>query len=210
DRQGKFDPFVRAQFAAPAQQLGWESRASDTDEQKALRAGLLEILGTAGDAEAIAASRKLVNEYMRDARSVDGTLIGSAFTVVTENGDQELYERFQKALNESKSTDDYYHYLYALAAFRQPEFVSRTLGLIDQDKIRQQDYPRFFGALLANPATRDAAWKYLKDHWDSLAQKVTSFGGAGAVSALGNACTTEMRDGIKQFFANHHAPGAER
>jgi hypothetical protein len=43
-----------------------------------------------------------------------------------------------------------------------------------------------------------------------LAQKVTSFGGAGAISALGSACSPEMRDDVKQFFASHHAPGAER
>ena len=210
DRQRKYEAFVLAQFAMPAQRLGWESRDTDTDEQKALRASLLEILGTAGDASAIAASRRLVDQYMRDPSSVDGTLIGNAFTVAVENGDQALYDRFQKTLNDSRSSDEYYHYLYALAAFRQPEFVSGTLALIDQGKIRQQDYPRFFGALLANPATRDAAWKYLKDHWDNLAQKVTSFGGAGAVSALGNACTVGMRDDVKQFFASHPAPGAER
>jgi len=32
----------------------------------------------------------------------------------------------------------------------------------------------------------------------------------GAVSALGGFCSTEKRDEIKQFFAVHRAPGAER
>jgi aminopeptidase N len=82
--------------------------------------------------------------------------------------------------------------------------------LLDQHKVRQQDYPRFFGALLSNPAARSSAWEYLKDHWTDLAQKVTSFGGNGAVSALGNACSAEMREDVKQFFATHPAPGAER
>jgi aminopeptidase N/puromycin-sensitive aminopeptidase len=50
----------------------------------------------------------------------------------------------------------------------------------------------------------------LKAHWTDLAQKVTSFGGNGAVSALGNACSAEMQQDVKQFFAAHAAPGAQR
>jgi puromycin-sensitive aminopeptidase len=88
--------------------------------------------------------------------------------------------------------------------------LERTISLISQGKVRQQDYPRFFGALLANPASRDVAWKYLKDKWTDVAQRVTSFGGAGAVSALGNACSVEMHDDVKQFFTDHPAPGAQR
>ena len=51
----------------------------------------------------------------------------------------------------------------------------RTLALIDQGKIRQQDYVRIFPALLADSPAREIAWDYLKAHWDSLAEKVTSF-----------------------------------
>ena len=35
-------------------------------------------------------------------------------------------------------------------------------------------------------------------------------GNAFAVSALGGFCSIEKRDEIKQFFATHRAPGAER
>lgn len=210
EQRAKFDQFVRDQFAAPARQVGWESTKTDSDERKALRASLLEILGDANDPTVIAAARKLVTQYMSDPVSVDGTVIGNAFTIAAHTGDQALYERFTQAFNESKSTDQYYHYLFALTDFQQPALVDRTLLLADEGKVRQQDYPRFFSALLANPASRQAAWKYLKEHWSDLAPKVTSFGGAGAISALGNACSTEMHDDIEHFFADHPAPGAQR
>ncbi len=208
--RAKFDQFVRDQFGAAARRVGWETNKTDTDEQKALRASLLEILGDAGDPNAIATARKLVTQYMSDPASVDGTVIGDAFTVAAHTGDAALYDRFTQAFNESKSTDQYYHYLFALADFQQPELLNRTISLVDQGKVREQDYPRFFSALLANLASRDAAWKYLKEHWNDLAPKVTSFGGAGAISALGNACSAEMHDDIEHFFADHPAPGAQR
>jgi puromycin-sensitive aminopeptidase len=210
EQRAKFDAFVRDQFGAAARRVGWESTKTDTDEQKALRASLLEILGDADDPNAIATARKLVIQYMNDPASVDGTVIGNAFTVAAHTGDPALYDRFTKAFNESKSTDQYYHYLFALADFQQPELLNRTISLVNQGKVREQDYPRFFSALLANPASRDAAWKYLKEHWNDLAPKVTSFGGAGAISALGNACSAEMHDNVERFFADHPAPGAQR
>jgi aminopeptidase N len=206
----QYEDFVRQQFEPLAKQLGWTSRSSDTDEQRALRATLLDTLGSARDEEAVATARKLVEQYMHNPSSVDGTISGSAFTVAAEKGDEALYQQFFKALDASKSSDEYYHYLYALTDFRQPDLLARTIQLVDEGKVRQQDYPRFFGALLSNPAARDQAWQYLKSHWDEMSQKVTSFGGAGAVSALGNACSVEMRDDVRQFFADHPAPGAQR
>ena len=210
EEQGAYDTFLRAQFAPLAKQLGWTPRPADTDEQKALRATLLETLGSAGDEDAIASSRKLVEQYMKAPASVDATISGSAFSVAAENGDEALYNRLFDALAASRTSDEYYHYLFALTEFREPPLVERSLELLEKGRIRQQDYPRFFGVLLSNPAAREPAWKYLKAHWSDLSQKVTSFGGAGAVSALGNACTPEMRDDVRQFFSDHPAPGAQR
>jgi aminopeptidase N len=208
--QAKYDEFLQKQFGTLAQQLGWSARTNDTDEQKALRATLLEALGTANDRDAINNANRLVEQYRENPSSVDATLIGSGFAVAAENGDEALYQRLTDAMRASKSSDEYYHYLYALTDFRQPALLRQTLQLVDEGKIRQQDYPRFFGALLSNPAGRDAAWQYLKSHWDDISQKVTSFGGAGAVTALGNACSAEMRDDVRQFFVDHPAPGAQR
>src|SRR6185437_4784500 len=210
DKQSKYDAFVRRQFGQAAEQVGWDPKPSDSDETKALRASLLEIMGSAEDQQAITLARKLVDQYMADPGSVDGTVIGDAFTVSASHGDEALYVRFTDELSKAKSTDEYYHYLYALADFHQPELLERSIALVDTGKVRQQDYPRFFSALLSNDAARDAAWKYLKGHWSDLAAKVTSFGGAGAISALGNACTLEMHDDVQQFFQTHPAPGAQR
>jgi aminopeptidase N len=121
-----------------------------------------------------------------------------------------LYQTLTAALGKAKSTDEYYNYLFALTGFRRPELVQRTLQLVTEGKVRQQDYPAFFAAMLANPVSRSAAWSYLKSHWNELAEKVTSFGGRGAVSALGNFCSVQEKDDVKQFFATHRAPGAQR
>jgi aminopeptidase N len=208
--QKKYRELVAQQFAPLAKEVGWNASANDSDDQKALRASLLEILGSAGDPEAVAAAKKIAQSYIKDPTSVEGTIVGPALAVAAENGDAALYEQFVQGMASARTTEDYYHFLFALTSFRQPELAQRTLALIDQGKIRQQDYVRIFPALLAESPAREIAWDYLKAHWDSLAEKVTTFGGSGAVSALGGFCSIEKRDEIKQFFASHRAPGAER
>jgi aminopeptidase N/puromycin-sensitive aminopeptidase len=208
--QKKYRELVRQQFAPLAKEVSWNANANDNDEQKALRASLLGILGSAGDPDAVTAAQKMAQAYIKDPGSVEGTIIGPALAVAAENGDAALYDQFAQAMANARNTEDYYHFLFALTSFRQPELAQRTLALIDQGKIRQQDYVRIFPALLSESPAREIAWDYLKAHWDTLAEKVTTFGGGGAVSALGGFCSIEKRDEIKQFFATHRAPGAER
>lgn len=208
--KAKYDEIIRRQFAPLAKEVGWSSSASDTDDQKIQRANLLGILGFAGDPEAVAEAQKIAQAYIKDPGSVEGTIIGPALSVSAVNGDAALYDQFADRMEHANNTDEYYHFLYALTAFRRPELARRTLALVDQKKIRQQDYTALFSALLAESPAREIAWDYLKAHWDSLAEKVASFGGRGAVSALAGFCSVEMRDDIKQFFSDHRAPGAER
>jgi len=205
-----FHGIVQRQFGKLAQEIGWNSSANDDDDRKALRASLLGILGGAGDRDAVAAAGKITQAYIKDPRAVEGTIIGPALAVAAENGDAALYEQFAQGMAAARSAEAYYHFLFALTSFRQPELAQRTLALVDQGKLRQQDYVRLFPALLANSSAREIAWDYLKAHWDSLAEKVTSFGGSGAVPALGGFCSIQKRDEIKQFFTSHRAPGAER
>ncbi len=209
-KQKEYRDFVRQQFAPLAKEVGWSSSANDTDEQKALRASLLGILGEASDPDAVAAAQKITQAYMKDPNSVEGTIVDPALKVTAENGDAALYDQLSEAMGRAHGADEYYHYLGALTSFHQPELVKRTLVLVDQGKIRQQDYVRLFPALLSESPGREIAWDYLKAHWDTLAEKVTSFGGRGAVSALGGFCSTAMHDDIQQFFTDHRAPGAER
>jgi len=209
DKQPEYRAFVLAQFGPLAKELGWKAGASDTDDQKALRASLLGILGRAGDPGAIATAQEIVHQYLQRSTSVEGTIAGPAFTVAIENGDASLYDELIKAMNSAASAAEANSYLFVLAQFRQPTLIKRTLDLVDQGKVRQQDYSRLFPVLLSGPG-REIAWDYLKAHWDDLAEKITSFGGRGAVSALGNFCSAPMRDDVKKFFAGHRAPGAER
>ncbi|HXA84468.1 MAG TPA: M1 family metallopeptidase, partial [Candidatus Dormibacteraeota bacterium] len=175
----KYQEIIRQQFAPLAKEVGWNASPGDNDEQKAMRASLLGILGRAGDPEAVAAAQKIAQAYIKDPGSVEGTIVSPALAVAAQNGDAALYDQFAVAMDHSRSMDEYYDFLFALPSFRRPELTRRTLALVDQRKVRQQDYVRLFSALLIESPAREIAWDYLKAHWDSLADKVATFGGRG-------------------------------
>ena len=210
EQREAYQAFLRAQFNPLARELGWEAKAGESDQLDLLRATLLQVLGDAGDPDALSRAQKIVAGYLAQPGSTDPTLTRPAFAVAAVHGDPKFFETLISGLPQSRSSDQYYLYLYALTAFRDPALVQRSLDLVTQGKLRQQDYAGFFSGLLANPTARDSAWAYLKTHWSDLAEKVVSFGGRGAVSALGAFCSADARNDIKSFFSEHRAPGAER
>ncbi len=204
------DRILRDQFTPLASQLGWEAKTSDTEQRKALRADLLGVLGGAGDPGAIAKAREIAESYLKSPASVEGSIASEALRVAAQYGDLGFYTRLNAEFARASDSDTANVLLFALAAFRDPALVQRTIGLIDSGKVREDEYPRLFNALLSNGASRDVAWTYMKAHWDKLAEQVTSFGGAGAVAGLGNFCTAASRDDVETFFKTHTAPGAQR
>jgi aminopeptidase N len=116
--QKQYRDLVAQQFVPLAKEVGWNAGANDDDDQKALRASLLGILGSAGDPDAVATAQKITQAYIKDPTSVEGTIIGPALAVAAENGDAALYEQFAQGMAAARTTEDYYHFLFALTSFR--------------------------------------------------------------------------------------------
>ncbi|HLF57958.1 MAG TPA: ERAP1-like C-terminal domain-containing protein, partial [Thermoanaerobaculia bacterium] len=187
-----------------------EPRAGDDDETRSLRATLYGALATAGDAEVTAFARRRVEAYLAEPATVDPALAAMAFRVAPKRGDAALFDAIAGALANPVSSDAESQYLTALPRFEDPALVERALRFVDEGRLKLDEYPSYFASLIANPAAQPRAWRYLKEHWSELAPKVVSFGGRGAVPALGAICTAELEAEVREFFAGHAAPGAER
>src|SRR5262249_5085041 len=78
----EFKAWLRSQFSPVPQQLGYTTRPGDTPEQKLKRAVLFESLGTIGeDPEVIQQAQSMVQGYLSDPDSVDGTLADAVVVV---------------------------------------------------------------------------------------------------------------------------------
>jgi aminopeptidase N len=207
-----FEAFVRELLGPLMQQIGFESAPSDSDEQRALRATLIETLGTTGaDAEVAASARAALDRALAGGTPLDPTLAAAIIAVAAEHGDRALQDALLDASSKATAPGDHYRYLYALARFRDPTLLDRALEYSLTSKLRSQDASAFFSRFLRQEAARPRAWVFLKEHWSQLKDKVAIFGGdTGIAGALGSFCDAASRDDITTFFAAHPLPAATR
>jgi len=208
----EFQAWLRTQFSPVLQQLGYTARPNDTPEQKQKRAYLFMGLGNLGDdPEVIQQARTMIQEYMKDPASIDGTLAGAVVAVAARHGDAELYDQYLAQIKKASSPQEQYQYFYALPEFPQPELTKRTLDATLTPAVRGQDLYILL-PMLGNPTSQNETWDFMRTHFDQLQAKTG--GGLGGVGIfLYGAqifCSSEKANEVKQFFQQHPFPGTER
>ena len=208
----RFQRFVRTLFGPLFQEVGFTSASVDSDERRALRATLIDTLGTTGEDEQVAATaRAALDQSLRGGTPLDPTLSRSIIAVAAARGDRALFDALLAASERASSPDERYRYLYALAGFRDPALIDRALEYSLTSKLRSQDTGAYFARFLAQEAARPRAWAFLKQHWTELEPKVAIFGGdTTVVGSLSSFCDAASRDDISAFFKQHPLPAATR
>jgi aminopeptidase N len=211
DRTG-YERWVRQLLTPAAKELGWRPKPGESDETKTLRARVLYSLGYAGrDPEVLAEARKLTEQALDNPSAVDHTMVFSAFSLAAMNGDEALYDRIMAKLKSKDTTqEEYYLYFGALARFRDPKLLERTLDLAASPAVRSQDSLGLISAVMENPAGTDLAWNFVRSHWSDIEKVGGGFTSSEVVSATGVFCDARLRNEAEDFFATHKVPTAER
>ncbi len=207
----RYEAWVASYLRPLADDLGWDAKPGESDEDKQLRSSVIGTLGYIGNDQAtLQRARSLAEKALSDPRAVDPSLMNVVFQLAAYSGDATWYDKLKSQLAQAKTPQEYYRYLFSLGAFRQPELHSRSLEYAISADMRNQDMPGFLGSLMGNPRSRDAAWQFVKEHWTDIQKKFTTWGGAGLVSSTGVLCDARAGEDVKQFFAQHPVPAAER
>ncbi len=207
-----FQAWLRQEFSPLLQQLGYNGRPSDTPAQKQKRAILFEDLGNmANDPQVIQQARTMVQEYMKDPRSVDATLAPAVIAVAARHGDAELYNQFKAQMQKASSPQQYYQYFRALPEFPQPALTKETLDSTLTSAVRGQDLYVLL-PMLENPASQEATWNFLRTNFDALQKKTGGGLGGAGIFLYGSRsfCSAEKATEVQQFFEQHPFPGTER
>ena len=203
--------WLRQYLAPTVQELGWEAKPNDTDEQKTLRARVLSALGyDARDPQALSEARKIADQALADPSSVDHELAGGALPIAALNGDAEFYDKLMAAMKNPKSPEEYYAYFFTLPQFTDPKLLQRTLDFAISPDVRSQDALQLVTSVLANPDGQKLAWNFIRDHWSELEKAGGPFASAQVVGATSTFCDAGLRDQVTEFFNAHKVAAAER
>jgi aminopeptidase N len=212
DSRPRLEAFLRQLFRPLLADVGFTAAAGDSDDRRALRAAVVEALGTiAADADLIAMARAALDRSLASGPPLEPTLAGAIVRVAAAHGDRTLFDALAAAAERAASPEEHYRYLNALAEFRDPALVERALERTLSSSLRSQDAPRYVAAFFNNPAARARAWSFVTAHWDVLEAKLTIAGGdTRFISALDRFCDARSRDAIQAFTAAHPLPSAVR
>ena len=209
----RFQEWVRGRFTPELNVLGLPGNASDSDETQSRRAALLSLVGVTGNSTDVQQrARALALTYIDDRQSLPATLASTVLDVAAIGGDAMLYDRYVAQLPKlSGQPEEYYRFFSALSWFRDPALVRRTLQFAISPDVRTQDTGQLIGGLLSRPWSRDAAWAFVKERWDTLTKRLGTFQGIpGIVGRLGGFCSRDKAADIRQFFVAHPVPAVER
>jgi puromycin-sensitive aminopeptidase len=211
-RQG-YQEWIRRRFGPVLQTLGLPGSAGDDDERQSRRAELLTLVGaTGGDIDVQRRARDMAGQYISNASSLPGTLAPAVLRVAALAGDEALYDQYLARVRAlAAAPEEYYRFFNALSWFENPALIERTLRFAVSEEVRTQDTGQLVAGLIARPASRDAAWSFVKAQWLTLTQRLGTFQGIpGIIASLGSYCSKNAADDVRQFFAKNPVPSSER
>ena len=210
DRES-YRTWLRQYLSPMMKDVGWESKPSETDEQRTLRARVFYALGyDARDPEALAEAHKLAEKALDNPASVSHEMAANAFRLAALDGDEAFYNKLLALLKNAKSPEEYYMALFALPRFGDPKLLQRTLDYAISPDVRSQDALRLVRDVMQNPVGEKLAWEFILDHWNSVQKAGGPFASAEIVGATSSFCDARMRDQVTDFFAAHKIEAAER
>jgi len=203
------EAWCRQTFAPQYAKLGPPS-ASDTPNEKQLRALLFATLGNAKDPQILAQAREISQKYLADPNSIDPNLAQTALQITARNGDAALFDELQKVAETSTNPEIQSGALHLLALFENPELAQRALQYAVSGKVRNQDAAIQLAISLDSDENRELTWKFIQDHWDEVKKEFTPELGSALVGATSAFCSESDRDKVSQFFSTHRVPAADQ
>ena len=198
------EALVRDRVGPAAARLGWEPRAGEDELTRQLRGDLLRALGTLGDDQAIQAeARERWARYRADRSAVDPNVAPALVAVLAHAGGEAEYAEFLGRFKAAPTPQEEQRYLYALAGFRQPALLQRTLERTVGGEVRVQDAPFLIRALLTSVYARELAWSFVKERWETLALRFPPKSGLRRMcEGITGLATAELEADVRAFFGS--------
>ena len=197
----RLEALVRDRATAAFQALGWTPRPDEDELARQLRGDLVRALGVLGSDPAVQArAAERYEAALADPGAVDPNVLPALIAVVAHTGDARRYEEFSERFRSATTPQEEQRYLYALTAFRQRELVLQTLERTINGEIRTQDAPFVVRALLMTVHAREAAWEFVKTHWDTMDRLYPKHGLRRMAEGVIGLVTPELEADVHGFF----------
>ncbi|HEU4343354.1 MAG TPA: M1 family metallopeptidase, partial [Candidatus Binatia bacterium] len=199
-----FQTHLRSVLLPAVERLGWSPREGESELQSQLRGDLIAALGILGEDRACQErARRCYADYEKNANSVDRNLVPALISITAHTGDRSDYEKFCSKFKTAQTPQEEQRYLFALALFRQPELIDRTLRLTVNGDVRTQNAPYLMRSLLLNKDAREKAWRFMKQYWEKMLRQYPDNSIPRMCEGIIGLVSAELEADVRNFFADH-------
>jgi alanyl aminopeptidase len=194
--------FARSLYSGRLAALGFRERPGETGDAKLLRAALAGFLAdTARDPAVRASLAKLArarlahpgqNELAADLRT-------TALVVAVQDGDRALWDQALAQMRKTEDAVERDRLLTALSAVTDAR-SQLALGLALDPELHVNEVFTSIRVQLGDERTRQAAWRFLEDHFDQLVERVSKQHAGWLPGLAWPFCSNEMAEHVQAFF----------
>jgi puromycin-sensitive aminopeptidase len=204
DQCGRLAERVRTLVAPAVEQFGWSKKEGESELESQLRGDLIAALGTIGEEERCQQrARELFARYEKAPDAIDRNIVPALVAIVAHTGTISDYENFYRRFKDAVTPQEETRFLFALANFREPELIERTLDLTINGEVRTQNAPYLLRGILLNRKARAKAWSFMKVHWEEMLRQYPDNSIPRMCEGIIGLVTAELEEDAREFFAAH-------
>ncbi len=197
------EAMVRDRLVRAVARLGWTPRPGEGELLRQLRGELLRAMGTLGNDPTVQGDAgDLYRRSRHDPSAADPDVLAAAITVLAHAGGEAEYGEFLGRFKAAQTPQEEQRYLYALAAFRDGSLLRRTLHLTVSGDVRSQDAPHLLRSLLSNVDARELAWRFVKEHWETLEGRLPHGGIRRMCEGITALASPALEADVRHFFGS--------
>jgi puromycin-sensitive aminopeptidase len=192
------EALVRDRLAPAVAELGWQARPAESELTRQLRGDLLRALGTLGNDATT--QGQAVSLFTLGHVPSDANIEAAIIPILAHTGDSARYDDFLNRFRTATTPQMEQRFLYALAVFRKPPLIERTLAGTLDGTFRTQDAPLVLRTMLMGVHSRDLAWGYVQANWDTMSKTYPTTGLRRLCEGVLGLSTPEREAEVRRFF----------
>ena len=190
--------------------LGLTPATSETDRDRELRGVLVEALGVLAVDPVMRTEARALVGLADSASTADPSVLAASIAVVAASGGAEEFDVFVERFHTATTPQEELRYLYALAAFDDPELVDRLTAMTLTDEIRSQNAPYLLARAMGNRTQGPRAWAFVHEHWQTLGERFPSNSIVRMLSGIRSLSDPAVAQDVYAFFEEHEVPQGDK
>jgi len=203
--------FTRRLLAPHAKKVSFTPRAGDAMAANLIRRDLYQGLGSIGnDPETLKLASEVAQQVLRDPEQVAPDLAAQSLGLAALAGDAKLHDGLVALLGSARSPTLRDAVVRALAAFRDPELLTRSYDLLLKGTLRAQDYYVLPRTAARDAATQSVFWTWYVKHEQELIRLLGPRVAASLPWVVAGFCNEAELEKARAHFGSAEAlgPGA--